>query len=303
MDVATLPAYVRNAMVAAEDHRFYDHKGVDVVGLLRSAFLAVRDRKASQGGSTIDMQLAKQLVNGDEHTFTRKLKDIATAEQIENLKTKDQILNLYMNEVYFGEGAFGIDAAAETYFAKPAKDLTIGEAAMLARCVRSPSRDNPIKDFKGSMERRDYVLGVMKEDGWIDQSQYETAIKEVPKLNPAPPEGVRWIRRGAGYFVDHVYQQFREDFPGVDLRTGGYRIVTTLNWKIQRAADAAVAATLKENRVRKVNDAAFLLIDSDGRILAEVGGPNYARTQFKRGLTQQQATGFCVQALCLRGGD
>ncbi len=280
VDVATLPKYVRDAIVAAEDRRFYDHRGVDVVGLLRSAFLALRDRHTSQGGSTIDMQLAKQLVNGDERTFTRKLKDIATAQQIENLKSKSEILNLYMNEVYFGEGAHGIDAAAETYFGKSASDLTISEAAMLARCVRSPSRQNPFKDWQGSMDRRDYVLGVMKDEGWITQSEYSSALKEVPKLNPEPPAGTQWFRPGAGYFVDHVRQQFRDDFPGVELQAGGYKIITTLNWKIQRAANEAVATTLRENRVRLVNDAAFLLMDADGRILAEVGGPGYNKSKW-----------------------
>jgi penicillin-binding protein 1A len=280
VDVNTLPRYVRYAMVAAEDRRFYDHRGVDVIGLLRSAFLAVRDRRATQGGSTIEMQLAKQLVNGDEHTFTRKLKDIATANQIENLKTKDQILNLYMNEAYFGEGAFGIDAASETYFRKQSKDLTLGEAALLARCVRSPSRQNPVKDLEGSIERRNYVLDVMKAESWITEPEYDAAVKEVPKLNPSPPTGTQWLRPGAGYFVDHVRQQFHQDFPGSELQTGGYKIVTTLNWKIQRAALDAVATTLRENRARKVNDAAFLLVDSDGRILAEVGGPGYTKSQF-----------------------
>jgi penicillin-binding protein 1A len=278
--VETLPSYVRYAMVAAEDRRFYDHRGVDLIGLTRSAFLALRDRRASQGGSTIEMQLAKKLVNGDERSMTRKLKDIATAQQIENLKTKSQILNLYMNEVYFGEGAWGIQAAAQTYFNKDAKDLTVGEAAMLARCVKSPSRENPVRDLKGSIARRDYVLDVMYQEHWITDDQYQSAYKEVPKLNPNPPEGASQIDPIAGYFVDHVVTTFHQDFPGVDLQSGGYRIVTTLNYRLQRAAVQAVRDTIRRHRDDKVNDGAFVLIDSQGRIVAEVGGPSYAKSKF-----------------------
>jgi penicillin-binding protein 1A len=278
--ISSLPKYVGEAVVAAEDRRFYSHTGVDLIGLLRISFLALKDRHASQGGSTIEMQLAKNLVNGDARSLQRKLKDIATAQQIERLMNKEQILNLYMNQVYFGEGAFGIEAAAETYFGKHASKLDISEAAMLARCVRHPSRENPFLDMKGSIERRNYVLDVMNEEGWITDEQLEQAKNETPKLDRYTPQGVRWIDNDAGYFVQHVLRVFHDDYPNIDLKAGGYRIETTLNLKLQKRAVGAVAETLREHRGQRVNDAAILVMDAQGKILAEVGGPGYARMKW-----------------------
>jgi penicillin-binding protein 1A len=280
VNVANLPKFVRDAVVAAEDRRFYSHSGVDFTGLLRVSFLALRDRHASQGASTIEMQLAKNLVNGDARSFQRKLKDIATAQQIERLKTKAEILNLYMNQVYFGEGAFGIEAASQTYFGKSADKLDIAEAAMLARCIKSPSRVNPIRDPTGALDGRNYVLGVMRDEAWITDAQYEKAINEEPKLDRNSFHGVRFIDNDAGYFVDHVLKVFHEDFPNIDLREGGYKIVTTLNRRLQHTAIEAVAETLREHRRQKVNNAAIVVIDMNGRILAEVGGPGYAKSKF-----------------------
>jgi penicillin-binding protein 1A len=278
--VATLPKHVRYAIIAAEDRRFYTHQGVDFTGLMRVSFLALRDHRASQGGSTIEMQLAKKLVNGDARNFQRKLKDIATAQQIERLKTKDQIIDLYMNEVYFGEGAYGIEAAAETYFGKHASKLDIAEAAMLARCIKSPSRVNPIRDPQGALDGRNYVLQVMRDEGWINDKQFEHAYNEEPKLDRYTFHGVRWIRNDAGYFVDHVLKVFHDDFPGIDLQEGGYTIKTTLNWKLQQTAVQAIAATLREHHGQGVTDAAIVVINDKGEILAEVGGPGYAKNKY-----------------------
>lgn len=280
VDLRDLPKYVGEALVAAEDRRFYDHKGVDPIGLLRVAFTTVRDRHAGQGGSTISMQLAKQMVTGDERTITRKLRQIATAQQIENLKTKEEILNLYANEVYYGQGAFGIERAAQVYFKKSAKKLTIAEAAMLARCVRQPSRVNPVKTLRRSLAERDYVLQVMRDENWITEGQYQQALREVPKLNPNPNGNRVQINGESGYFVQHALQQFEQDFPGVDYREGGYNIYTTLNYRLQKRAIAAVKQILAENRGHKVNDGAIVVMDGNGRIMAEVGGADYDKRQF-----------------------
>ncbi len=295
VDVRRLPDYVRNAIVCAEDRRFYEHRGVDAMGLLRSVWLAVREGHTSQGGSTIDMQLAKKLVNGEERSFERKLKDIATAQQIENLKTKDQILDIYMNEVYFGEGAYGIESAAETYFGKHADKLTIAEAATLARCIRHPTRGNPVHDKQGSISRRNDVLQIMRDEGWITDSQYEQAKSEKLKLNPKPPEGVRWIDPVAGYFVDHVVGILHDD--GFDLQTGGYKIYTTLNYRLQKAAVSAVNQTIRDYRGWRVNDGAFVMTDTDGRILAEVGGPNYNKSKWNVITSARRQPGSAFKAI------
>ena len=270
------PPYVRYAIVAAEDRRFFDHKGVDPMGLAR----AVWHHGSAGGGSTISMQLAKNLVNGDDRSLKRKLKDIATAQQIESLKTKDEILNLYANSAYYGEHAFGIEMAAEIYFGKTADKLTVGEAAMLARCVRLPGRVNPVKSLKKMLPLRDYVLNVMREEGWITEGQYEEGIQEVPKVVHTRIQGQRTIKPDAGYFVHHVLAQMERDFPEVDLASGGYTVQTTLNYGLQKRAVHAVDATLDEYRGDRVNDGAVVIMDAQGRILAEVGGPDYTKRQY-----------------------
>ena len=274
------PSYIRYALVAAEDRRFYDHRGVDPIGLARAAFTTLRDRRGSQGGSTISMQLAKNLVNGDDRSLKRKLKDIATAQQIETLKSKDEILNLYANSSYFGEHASGIERASEIYFGKPAEKLTVGEAAMLARSVRLPSRINPVKNLKKLLESRDYVLATMRDEGWITEGQYEDGIREVPKVVHQKTGGKPLILPEAGYFVHHVLAKLKVDFPGVDFDAGGYTIQTTLNYALQRKAVAAVKDTLAEYRGQNVNDGAIVVMDAQGRILAEVGGADYSRRQY-----------------------
>lgn len=285
IDVKTLPAYVRYAIVAAEDRRFYEHTGVDQSGLARAAYNLLRAGHVSGGGSTITMQLAKQMVNGDARSFGRKLRDIAVAQEIERIKTKDEILDLYMNDVYFGEGAFGIQTAAEVYFGKEAQDLTVSEAAMLARCVRTPSRQNPLremrqtKDIRKSLALRDYVLGVMHEETWITEEQYQHALEDVPKLNPHPPRDQAQYF-GARYFVNHVLNQLKTDMPSLDLGAGGYRIETTLDYSLEQVAERALLNTIREHRSDRVSDGAIVVADKDGRILVEVGGPDFKKSQY-----------------------
>lgn len=306
IDLRKLPPYVGQAIVAAEDRRFYDHRGVDPIGLGRAAFTALRDRRAGQGGSTISMQIAKLMVNGDARTPLRKLKDIATAQQIENLRSKDEILNLYANYAYYGENAYGLQRAAQVYFGKDAKNLTVGEAAMLARSVRRPGRVNPIKNLDAMIPMRDYVLGVMKEEGWITQGQYDQGIREVPKVQKRGAFAALPVNGVQGYFVHHVLAQLEQDFPGVDFRAGGYRIETTVNYKLQKWATKAVDDVLAQERGRKVNDGAIVVMDSEGQILAEVGGPDYAKRQFnvvtQGGLQPGSAFKAIVYASALKRG-
>lgn len=278
--LSEVPPYVGYALVAAEDRRFYDHHGVDPVGLLRVAFTSVRDRRSTGGASTIPMQLAKQMINGDARTAMRKLRDIATAQQIENLKSKSEILDIYANNTYFGEKAYGIERAAQVYFGKTAAELTVGEAAMLARCVRTPSRINPIKSPEKMIELRDYVLKVMLDEGWINQSQYDDGIHEVPKLKPNSAYNPPRYVAGCEYFVNDVLTRFRDRYPGVDYGLGGYTIQTSLNYKLQMKAVQAVRDVLRENSGHKVNDGAIVVMDQYGRILAEVGGADYNKRQF-----------------------
>jgi penicillin-binding protein 1A len=276
--------------LAAEDKRFYEHPGVDNVGLMRAFFSIFKEGRVSQGGSTITMQMAKRLFSGNERSLKRKIQDIAYAYAIEKYKTKDQILLLYLNEVYFGETAHGIAAASQVYFGKNYKKLTASDAALLARCVRLPSKYNPIKDLKGSIANRDVVLRIMKEEGMLDQKQYARALAEVPKINPHPPKTTAKYTAGFGkHLVDSILEQVRADNPELDLKTGGYLIESTVDSKLQKLAEKEARSVVKNFAYFKVNEAAFVAMNSDGKILCEVGGVNYARNQYNiitKGLRQ-----------------
>ncbi len=274
-----VPKVVRNAVLAAEDKRFYEHGGVDGMGLARAVFLAAKEGRTSQGGSTIEMQLVKRIYNGSERTFDRKIKDIAYANELGQLKTKDQILELYLNQVYFGEGAYGIEAASQVYFNKHVGDLTIGEAAMLSRCVRRPSYENPFKSLKRAVRNRDVVLQIMREQAWISDAQYEAAIAERPRLNKRHNTSGMQVY-AAPYFVNHVQQVLDAELSGLDLKTGGYTIYTTLDSKLQAYAEHYLKEVVAENKRFRVDTAAFIVIDKDGQILAEVGGADYGLSQY-----------------------
>ncbi|MEZ0324781.1 MAG: transglycosylase domain-containing protein [Fimbriimonas sp.] len=305
-DLKEIPLHVRSAMMAAEDHRFYDHPGVDNVSLMRAFFSIFKEGRVSQGGSTITMQLAKLLYSGNERSLKRKIQDIAYAYAIEKYKTKDQILLLYLNKVYFGEGAHGIGAAAKVYLNKSVKDLTASDAALLARCVRLPSRYNPMKDLKleeketdaqyvkrwtaeakaepgelPSLRNRNVVLRIMREEGMLNEKQYDRALSEVPKLNANPPRTTALYTAGYGqHFVDDVINTIKRDMPELDLKTGGYLIQTTIDSKLQKLAEKVTRDVVRQERHNKVNQGAFVAMDSDGKILCEVGGVNYHRNQF-----------------------
>lgn len=278
-DIKAVPASVTNAVLAAEDRRFYEHQGVDVIAMGRTLFVDIRDQRLSQGGSTLTMQLAKRLSSKGQKTFSRKLQDMAIAVQLERYYTKDQILKLYLNEVYFGSGAYGIQAAAEVYFGKTLKQLTVAEAAMLARCVRKPSEDNPYANLGRAIENRNTVLETMVSEGMIDNNTYEKARLEQPKLR-ARSFGSGARKFHAPYFVDDVLATLKRDHPEIDLNKGGYRIETTIDMAVQGAAEQAAQSVVRENRDKNVRTAAFVVMTKDGQILAEVGGVDYKREQF-----------------------
>ncbi|CAN5652624.1 PBP1A family penicillin-binding protein [soil metagenome] len=280
--LSDVPPMVRNAFIEAEDRRFYSHNGVDPVGLLRAGAELVKDRHASQGGSTLTMQLAKQLVTdtkGNDRSFDRKLKDIALASEMEKIKSKDQILELYLKTCYFGEGAFGLASASDVYFGKEIKDLTLSEAAMLARCVRRPGVENPAKDYKKAIQNRDVVLGIMKVDGIITASEYEKAKRARPKVIDRKYETTA-KKNAAQYFVDYVKKRIETELPDIDLKSGGYRVETTLRLDIQKYAEKAVNGVVHDFRRARVTAGCFVLVNSRGEILAMVGGTDYGKSQF-----------------------
>jgi len=282
--ITDVPQIVKDATLAAEDRRFYEHQGIDPIAVGRQMFTNVRERRIAGGASTLTMQLAKRLAGDDDKTFRRKIDDMALAVLIERRYTKDEILEMYLNQVFYGSQAYGIQAAADVYFGKSLKKLTVAEAALLSRCVRLPSRENPFANPERAVMNRNVVLRVMRDDGKIDQATLEKALDEPLRLKPRSRKGVS-SNKVAPYFVDYVLDFIRRELPQVDFEQGGYRIETTINLKYQRAAEDAVEKLLREYRRSKVRTGAFLLMDRDGRILAMVGGGNYERNQFNM-LTQ-----------------
>lgn len=273
-----IPKRVRDAIVAAEDKRFFDHRGVDYWAMARVLAVGAREGRFSQGGSTLTMQLAKRFYSSGERTFSRKLQDVALAITMERDLTKEQILTLYLNTVYFGEKAYGIQAAADVYFGKPINKLTVAEAALLARCVRRPSDENPVKNLDKAVENRNVVLAIMRDEGMITQTEYDAAIAEKVHLLPAKERaGVQ--NNQAPYFVAHVLDTLDQDFPDVDFKSGGYTIYTTLDSGLEKYAEKEVKSFISDH-LPHINTAAFVLMDQQGRILAEVGGLDFRKDQF-----------------------
>lgn len=275
-----IPDIVKKATIAAEDRRFFEHDGIDTRAIFRVLFFAAQDGEFSSGGaSTIPMQIAYNVTQDRSRSFNRKVRDMALATMMERTFTKEEILEIYLNQAYYGAGAYGVAAAAEVFFDKSLEELTIGEAAMLARCVRRPSRENPFDNFDVAMRNRDVVLRIMLDEGMITQDEFQEAIEEVPELSTRP---IRIASAGkrAPYFVDFILAQIRREFPQIDLFSGGYQIRTTLNFSLQQEAERAATRTIQNNRSNRVSTAAFLLTDRNGRILAMVGGGDYERNQF-----------------------
>lgn len=277
--IENVPQTVINSTLAAEDTRFYNHGGVDLVALGRVAFEALSHRRQT-GGSTITMQLAKRVFTSPVQSIDRKMKDMALAAMIEKHLTKDQILELYLNQIFYGEGAYGISAAADVYFAKSLDQLTIAEAALLARCVRRPSDENPFENLRKAIQNRNVVLGIMRDEGMINASEYAEAIEEPVHLRKDRPKTIMGSKDVAPYFVDYV-ENFVKNLK-IDISSGGYRIETTLDAKAQKIADEGVRSGIARNKGRRVNDGAFFLMDNDGRILAMVGGKDYKWSQYNK---------------------
>jgi penicillin-binding protein 1A len=272
--VADLPPYLPRAFLAIEDRRFYDHPGVDVIGILRAAMRNLVAGGVREGGSTITQQLAKNLFLTRERTMRRKIQETLLAIWLEQRFTKDQILGIYLNRVYFGAGAYGVDAAARRYFGRPAAKVTLFEAAVLAGLVKAPSRDNPIVAPKRAAERANLVLAQMARAGWLTESTAARARRsEVGYTGP----GAASI--SAKYFTDWILDRV-EDYVG--FTAGDVIVRTTLDPRMQQNAQVAASQVLKENAKRRVSQAALVALSPDGAVRAMIGGRDYAESQYNR---------------------
>ena len=280
MTIEQIPQKVIDATLAAEDKRFYQHDGIDFQAMFGILADTLRYGKKPRGGSTLTMQIAKRVYTSTDQTFDRKLDDMALATMIERTLTKDQILALYLNEVYYGELAYGIGAAADVYFGKKdLNELTIAESALLARLVRRPSKENPFKNREVAIRNRNVVLKLMLEQAMIDQKEYDAAVKEKLNLTERRPQTVSG-RKAAPYFVDYVLRFLKKNHSEIDLTLGGYKIETTINSELQEFAETTISEALEGLARLRVTTAAMILIGSDGQILVHVGGGDYFRNQF-----------------------
>jgi penicillin-binding protein 1A len=282
VDLAKLPAYVPAAFVAIEDRRFYEHKGFDPTGIARAIVTNLEKGRAAQGGSTITQQLARNLFLTSERTAERKAVELAYAVQLEQAYTKRQILGLYLSRVYFGSGAYGIEAAAQRYFNKPAARLTLREAAMLAAVMKSPTNYNPATEPENSAERTRLVLDAMVETGAITPADRTKALALKPKVWKTAPTAP------AQYFVDWIDAESRKLAGG---RRQDIVVETTLDLATETAVAEAVRTTIARYKAQGAGQAAVVALDGAGRVRAMVGGADYAASSYNRAAVAKRQAG------------
>lgn len=292
VSIREVPRHLIDAVLAAEDSRFYEHFGVDPVGILRAVYANVRHGQIREGGSTITQQLAKNYFLTPERTFSRKLKELLLAVTMELTYRKEEILEIYLNEIYLGQkgsvSIHGIGEASQFYFGKPASGLTLDEGAVIAGLIRGPNLYSPYENTKRCEQRRNVVLQAMHKRGWISREQ---ALEASSK--PIRPAGYETYKRQAPYFIDYVSRQLANLYPAEALSSLGLSIHTTLDTEVQQAAERALAKglnRLSESKTprasKKMPQGALVVMQpKTGYILAMVGGRDYSESQFNR-LTQ-----------------
>jgi penicillin-binding protein 1A len=278
-----LPPYLPNAFIAIEDRRFYSHYGVDPLGILRAAIANVLHRGVSQGGSTLTQQLAKNLFLTQERTLLRKLQEAELAIWLERKHSKAELLELYLNRVYFGSGAYGVEAAAQRYFGKPAAKVTLPEAAMLAGLVQSPSRLAPNRNPEGAEKRAELVLAAMADAKFITEAQAKaSAVPSSFNVKAAGADTVNYVADWIGEVLDDLIGQVAENIV----------VETSIDPRLQRVAEAAVIDELAAKSVKfNVSQGALVAMTPDGAVRAMVGGRNYAESQFNRAVTAKRQPG------------
>lgn len=266
--------YIPKAVIAIEDRRFYEHFGIDPIGLARAFVTNIMSHSVVQGGSTLTQQLAKNLFLTPQRTIGRKVQEVLLALWLEHKLTKDQILDMYLNRMYFGSGAYGVEAASRRYFNKPASQVTLSEAALLAGLLKAPSRLSPARDPKAAEARARVVLMEMHEQGMITDKEYKKADSQPAKRAPAYWDGSQQ------YVADTVMEKL-PDLIG-EVRSD-IVVQTTVDLNLQDVGENAIRALIKsDGKKRHVSQGALVSIDGSGAIRAMVGGYDYAHSQYDR---------------------
>jgi len=282
VDLDALPDYVPAAFIAIEDRRFYHHPGFDPIGMSRAMALNLKAGRVVQGGSTITQQLAKNLFLTPDQNLKRKVQELMLAVWLELKFTKKEILALYLNRVYFGAGAYGIEAASQRYFDKSADKLTVGESALLAGLLKAPSRYSPVSESERAATRANVVLNEMVETGAITAAQRDAAVAEPVRVSRT------LASQHAQYFIDWLDKQIRGL---VGEPTEDMVVETTLDLTLQTDAERAVRRILDRDKGRGVEQAALVALDGEGRVRAMIGGGSYADSQFNRATDARRQAG------------
>ena len=282
VELEEIPDTLIQAIIATEDKNFYHHAGYDLFGLARSIVANIMAGRVVQGASTITQQLSRILFLNNERTFNRKIKEFVIAARIEKSISKDQILEMYLNNVYLGSGAYGVEGAAQIYFNKSVKQLTLPEMALIAGLPQAPSVYSPFNNIKKAEKRRNQVLKRMYKMRFITKDEYLSARKEAIKLNHMPNV---YTYNKAPYFCDYVMRELEKlGFDEEDISQGGYKITTTLYYNTQLAANDALINNMNAYGLKadKNQAAVFVYNHVNGKILAYAGGKDYSKSQYDR---------------------
>ena len=296
--LAEIPKAVQYAFVAAEDSRFYQHQGFDIQSIFRALFKNFEAGHIVQGGSTITQQVAKLMYLSPEKKYIRKIKEAILSYKIDKYLTKDEILNLYLNQIYLGHGTYGIESASIGYFGKSAKELTLPEAAMLAGLPKAPNTYSPFLHFEKAKQRQAYVLSRMVEDNYITQADMDKAVNVPLKLRDIKPKD-----KVAAYFVEHIRRYVQEKYGADVLYKEGLSIYTTLNLAVQIAARDALEKGLAELEDREkyergiVQGALYCMDVKTGAIRAMVGGRDFSKSEFNRATQSRRQAGSAFKPL------
>ena len=290
IEVADLSPHVVQAFIAAEDKRFYEHDGADTTAIIRAAWANWRTGRTVSGASTITQQVVKNLVLDSKQTLRRKAQEVRLARQLERRMSKDEILTLYLNRIYFGSGAYGIDAATEEYFGKSPTELTLGEAALLATLPKAPSRLALDSNLEAARARQLYVLNRMAEAGFISQAQKDAAYAAEVSLAEAEISAAEF-----GYVLDVVTERIGEMLPDAP---GDLVITLTIDREIQAAAQEVIAGEIAARGADlDVSEAAAVMIETGGAVTALIGGVDYGRSQLNRATPARPQPGSAFKPL------
>ena len=283
--LAEIPPHLRNAFIAIEDHRFYSHFGVDPIALGRAVFRNVTSSGTSQGGSTLTQQLARTLFLSNQKTYGRKIREAVIALIIDSQLSKDQVLELYLNRIYLSAGVYGVETMSRMMFGKPAKQLSLAEAALVAGLTRAPSALSPWSNLDGAIERSHVVLRRMREEGFITAEQEQAARRARISVRPYPGA----VDPRGGYAKEHLRQQFRDRFGGD--HPPDWEVSTTFVPELQEAAEHSVAEVMRRFGNNGLQAALVAIDPQTGDVLALVGGRDFRQSQYNRAVRSRRQPG------------